>query len=159
MIEIDIRELSDLELKLKSVPRTFEGQQAYSRALLNAAEWLERMMYINTPVSNGGDEYIPKKAGGDRAYARGGALVQSLKRRKSKFKRYGEYQVIVGFSKERGMAGWRAHFTEYGYNNVAAGRRISGQEFMKRSEEQTRVKVERDFESFMQKEFDKLFGQ
>lgn len=152
-------ELKNLQNKLKDLPKTMEGNGSKMRALLEAAKILEAYMYSATPVSDGKENYIPKNAAGDSTYERGGALQKSLRRRKSRFKQFGETEVIVGYSKERGKAGWRAHFTEYGYYNAAAKRFIPGQGFMRRAEQVSKTQVEAAFERILQKEFDKLFGQ
>lgn len=153
MFNIDITELTDLQISLKKLPHQVFETEVAKKALMSATKVTELSMKNLTPV--GKKIYMPKNKGGDLGYMRGGQLRKALRRTVTRFKQFGETTVIVGYSKKSGMAGWRAHFVEYGFT-APNGRFIKGQGFMRKAEAFTQKIVEERFALEIQKEVDKL---
>lgn len=156
MIDVDTTELVQLQKTLKEIGSPSVTDEVFGFALKEGSKVVHAYLEYNTPVSDEPSGVIPSNKGGDTTYARGGALLRSLRMRKSRFKKPEQLQVIVGFSKEKGFAGWRAHFTEYGAFNKAAGRFVPGQFFMRRVEQFTASQVEKTFERAAQNKIDKI---
>lgn len=81
-------------------------------------------------------------------------FVETLAVRKTKFKNFGEHQVIVGFKKGRDgngrpLKGFIAHFHEYGTSKMPA------KPFMRPADEYTRKQQDSIYEAELQKEVDK----
>ena len=159
MIDVDTKELLDLQRQLKEIGSPAVTDEVFGFALKEGSKIVEAYLQYNTPVSDMPAGYIPANKGGDSAHERGGALLKSLRSARSKFKKPEQLQVIVGYSKAQGMAGWRAHFTEYGAFNKAAGRFVPGQFFMRRVEQFTALQVERTFERAAQIKINKVLGE
>lgn len=156
MIDVDTTELVELQKQLKKIGSPEVTDEVFGFALKEGAKVVHSFLEYNTPVSDEPTGSIPANKGGDTTYARGGALLRSLRMRKSRFKKPEQLQVIVGFSKEKGFAGWRAHFTEHGAFNYKAGRFVPGQFFMRRIEQFTASQVERIFERAAQAKIDRI---
>ena len=156
MFDVDIKELNDVMLSFKKLPSDIFEKEVTEKALMKASKITEDSMRALTPT--GDKVFIPKNKMGDTTYMRGGALRKALRRKLSKFKNFGETQVIVGYSKKSGMAGWRSHFTEYGFT-TRDGRFIKGQGFMRKAELYTQSLVDEMFVKEIQKEVDKLIGE
>jgi HK97 gp10 family phage protein len=82
-----------------------------------------------------------------------GEFVKTLRIAKSKFKVFGQHQVIVGFKKGREngepLAGFIAHFLEYGTEKMAA------RPFMRPADEKTKAEQESIYTAQLQIEVDK----
>lgn len=157
MMTVDVSELIDLQYKLKNLPDNLTRKETTLKALKKACKPCLNVMKANTPDS-GEMPYIPKKYAGDLAYQRGGhALRNAARIRATKFKKNRETQVLVGYSKAKGKAGWRAHFIEHGWVHHESGRFIPGRPWIRPAEEFTAPLVERLFETEMKREIDKLF--
>lgn len=81
-------------------------------------------------------------------------FVETLAVRKTKFKNFGEHQVIVGFKKGRDgngrpLKGFIAHFHEYGTSKMPAN------PFMRPADEYTARQQNSIYEEELQKEVDK----
>ena len=148
MIEVDVSELTELRKILDRIPATVEGVNARNRALLRASRILEQRLFQLTPV---GPSRVQKKYDG--------ILADAVRAKKTAYLKPMQSQVIVGFSKSKNKAGWRAHFTEYGFTHYKSGKFIQGQKFMERAERETALEVESRFEAELQKEIDKMFGE
>lgn len=151
MFSIEASEISVVQDALQKLPHRVFRTEVALNALKKAAVPMQTVMNTLTPI--GTRKYIPPKKSGDMTYARGGQLVRSLRIKATNYPKYGQVQVLVGYSKLPGKAGWRAHFTEHGYTS-RSGRKIPGQKFMKRAENATINLVEAIFNLEIQRHVD-----
>jgi HK97 gp10 family phage protein len=156
MFEVNISELNEVVMAFKKLPHQIFEKEVAEKALMKATKITEDSMRALTPT--GDKVFIPKNKAGDTTYMRGGALRKSLRRKLSRFKKFGETQVIVGYSKKSGLAGWRAHFVEHGFT-TRDGQFIKGQGFMRKAETYTQALVEESFVREIQKAVDNLIGE
>lgn len=122
-----------LQLALKKLPYHLT-EEVHIAALKKAAKPLEWEIAGTTPVDTGEFE-------------------KTLAIRKSKFRVFGQHQVIVGFKKGRDgngpLKGFIAHFHEYGTSKMPAN------PFMRPADEKTRKQQDAIYEAELQKEVDK----
>lgn len=158
MLTIDTREIDAVERELRRLPHNIFRTEVAQKALYKAAEPTLMVMSANTP--RGSKVYVPKtgRGAGDITYARGGYLKQSIRKKNTNFRKFGEVQVLVGYSKKKGKAGWRAHFTDQGYTHYQSKRFIKGKNWMKPAEQSTIGIVEERFVLEIQREVDKTLG-
>ena len=127
--DFDIKELLDLEQKLKQLP-LFVNADVHVAALKKAAIPLHDEIYRNTPVNEGD-------------------LREDLAIRKSKFQEPHAHSAIVGFKGGKGHRGHIAKFLEYGTKEIRERR------FIRSSYERTKGEVERKYVEEIQKIVDK----
>ncbi len=127
--EFDLKELIDLEKKLKELPLNVSAD-IHVEALKKAAIPLRDEMYSNTPVNEGD-------------------LREDLTIRKSKFQEANAHSAIVGFKGGTGHRAYIAKFLEFGTKKIRERR------FMRSSYERTKGEVERKYVEEIQKIVDK----
>jgi hypothetical protein len=156
-LTVDVTELINLQLYLKRLHSELDRKKVMVNALKSACKPCLMVMKANTPDS-GMMPYIAKSKGGDLAYQRGGhALKNAARIMTSKFKVYAQTQVLVGYSKGKGKAGWRAHFVEYGHFEPKSGKWVAPKPWMRRAEAATEKIVEELFEIEVQRKVDNMF--
>lgn len=125
--------LEGLQLALKNLPYHLT-EEVHIAALKKAAKPLRDRIEIAAPEVTG-------------------EFVKTLAVRKTKFKNFGEHQVIVGFKKGRDgngpLKGFIAHFHEFGTSKMPA------KPFMRPADEYTRKQQDSIYEAELQKEVDK----
>ena len=132
--DFDIKELLDLEQKLKQLP-IFVNADVHVEALEKAAVPLRDEIYRNTPVNEGD-------------------LREDLAIRKSKFQEPHAHSAIVGFKGGTGHRGHIAKFLEYGTKENGM-KKIRERRFIRSSYERTKGEVERKYVEEIQKIVDK----
>jgi len=104
--------------------------EVHTAALKKAAEPVKARLNYTTPEDTG-------------------LLVSDLRIAKTKFRIFGQHQVIVGFRKRKDGHGYIAHMLEYGTNKMAA------RPFMRPADEKTKVEQEQIYTAQIQVEVDK----
>ena len=121
--------INGLFLALKNSPLHLTDE-VHTAALKKAAEPVKFRLIYTTPEDTG-------------------LLVSDLRIAKSKFKIFGQHQVIVGFKKRKGGHGYIAHMLEYGTKDIAA------RPFMRPADERTKAEQEAIYTAQLQIEVDK----
>jgi HK97 gp10 family phage protein len=125
--------LEGLQLALKKMP-LYLTEEIHIAALKKAAKPLKDLIKTTAPNVSG-------------------EFVKTLRVGKTKYKNFGEHQVIVGFKKGREngkpLKGFIAHFFEYGTEKMHAT------PFMRPADEKTKDEQERIYTEQLQKEIDK----
>jgi HK97 gp10 family phage protein len=121
--------ISGLFLVLRNLPLHLT-EEVHIAALKKAAEPVKFRLIYTTPEDTG-------------------LLVSDLRIAKSKFKVFGQHQVIVGFKKRTGGHGFIAHMHEYGTEKMPA------KPFMRPADEKTKEEQERIYTAQLQVEVDK----
>lgn len=126
--------LDALAVQLRNIPN-YITPQVHLRALTKAAAPLKKEIYNTTPV-------------------RSGKLRKTLRVARTKFKKQGQHQVVVGFRKGRDngepLSGFIAHFFEYGTVKMPAS------PFMRPADAKTKAEQERVYLEELQKQVDKI---
>lgn len=122
--------LDALALALKQVPLHLT-EEVHINALKKAAEPLKQRIDVTAPEDTG-------------------LMSEDLRIAKTKFKKYGEYQVIVGYRKRRDGHGHVAHFSEFGTEKQPA------KPFMRPADEKTKLEQETIYTEAIQQKVDKL---
>lgn len=126
---IDTSELDNVQRKVKALPLSLTDE--VHQSALKAAE---------KPLIQRIDVTVPEDTG---------LLASDLRGAKSKFKKIGEHQRVVGFKKRKGGHGGIAHILEYGSVKMAA------RPFMRPADERTKTEQEKIYTDQIQVEVDK----
>lgn len=126
---IDTSELDNLHKKLRALPLSLTDE-VHQNALKAAEKPLIQRLDVTVPENTG-------------------LLASDLRGAKSRFKKIGEHQRIVGFRKRKGGHGGIAHILEYGSENIAA------RPFMRPADERTKSEQEKIYTEQIQIEVDK----
>ncbi|GAB3511688.1 HK97-gp10 family putative phage morphogenesis protein [Emticicia fontis] len=121
--------LDALAVQLRNIPNHLTPE-IHLKALTKAAQPLKVRMDLLAPEDTG-------------------LMAEDLRIARTKFKKFGSHEVIVGYRKLRGRHGYIAHFPEYGTENQPA------KPFMRPADEQTKGEQERIYLDELQKEVDK----
>lgn len=121
--------LDGLAIALKNLPLHLTDE-VHIAALKKAAEPLKFKMDLLSPEDTG-------------------LMAQDLRIAKTRFKKLGEHQVLVGYRKRKDGHGFVAHFHEYGTEKMPA------RPFMRPADESTKIQQEEIYTNELQKQVDK----
>ena len=127
--------INGLFLALKNLPLHLTDE-VHTAALKKAAEPVKFRLIYTTPEDTG-------------------LLVSDLRIAKSKFKVFGQHQVVVGFRKRKEGHGYIAHMLEYGTQNPDGSTNIAARPFMRPADERTKAEQEAIYTAQLQIEVDK----
>lgn len=127
--QLDAAEINNLERSLRNLPLSMTDE-VHQAALKQAEKPLVQRIDVTVPEDTG-------------------LLASDLRTAKTRYKKSGEHQRIVGFRKRAGGHGGIAHILEYGSVKMKA------RPFMRPADEKTKAEQEKIYVEQIQKEVDK----